>query len=83
MNGHTFEPDLGMVAVEPCCFPFGNLTLIFVVRGVAIRRYEFFLANLSMRFRNCTTGTGGRQGVGAVQVVSFMSVLQTTCHFLC
>ena len=31
MNGHTFEPDLGMVAVEPCCFPFGNLTLIFVV----------------------------------------------------
>ena len=80
MNGHTFEPDLGMVAVEPCCFPFGNLALIFIV---AIRRYEFFLANLSMRFRNCTTGTGGRQGVGAVQVVSFMSVLQTTCHFLC
>lgn len=32
MNGHTFEPDLGMVAVEPCCFPFGKMAGKYFLR---------------------------------------------------
>lgn len=31
VNGLTFEPDLGTVAVEPCCFPFGGSTDTFAV----------------------------------------------------